>query len=91
VGDPSRVSREGKTGPSEAGRGKYSPPANPERVTAGASERRNGGVLLQRSKKERLSRNYGNNGLKILKLWFFYRLRRVRNLQRDGKGILYLK
>jgi hypothetical protein len=33
---------------------------NPERVTAGASERRDGGVLLQRSKKERLSRDYEN-------------------------------
>ncbi|MFH1624962.1 MAG: hypothetical protein ABID54_07375 [Pseudomonadota bacterium] len=35
-GVPSRVSREGKASPSEAGRGKYSPPANPERVTAEA-------------------------------------------------------
>jgi hypothetical protein len=33
VGYPSRVSRKGKAGPLEAGRGKYSPPANPERVT----------------------------------------------------------
>jgi len=32
-GDPSRVSGKGKTGPLEAGRGKYSPSANPERVT----------------------------------------------------------
>jgi hypothetical protein len=60
VGHPSRVSREGKAGPLEAGRGKYSPPANPERVTAGASERRDGGVLLQRSRKERLSRHCQN-------------------------------
>jgi hypothetical protein len=60
VGHPSRVSRKGKAGPLEAGRGKYSPPENPERVTAGASERRDGGVLLQRSKKERLSRDYEN-------------------------------
>ena len=60
MGHPSRVSRKGKAGPSEAGKGKYSPPANPERVTAGASERRDGGVLLQRSKKEGLSRDHEN-------------------------------
>ncbi|MFH1626347.1 MAG: hypothetical protein ABID54_14500 [Pseudomonadota bacterium] len=37
--DRSRVSREGKASPSEARRGKYSPPASPERVTAeGVSE-----------------------------------------------------
>jgi len=45
VGHPLRVSRKGKAGPLEAGRGKYSPPANPKRVTAVASERRDGGVL----------------------------------------------
>ncbi len=60
AGYPSRVSRKGKAGPLEAGRGKYSPPVNPERVTAGASERRDGGVLLQRPKRERLSRDYKN-------------------------------
>jgi hypothetical protein len=60
VGHPSRVSREGKAGPLEAGMGKYSPPASPERVTAGASERRDGGVLLQRSKRERLTSGYEN-------------------------------
>jgi hypothetical protein len=38
VGDPSRVSRKGKARPLEPGRGKHSPPANPERVTAGALE-----------------------------------------------------
>ncbi len=44
VGYPSRVSRKGKAGPLEAGRGKYSPPANPERVTLEALKRRNSGV-----------------------------------------------
>jgi len=39
----SRVSRKGKARPSEAGRGKYSPPANPDRVTAEAMKRRNEG------------------------------------------------
>ncbi|NIS72379.1 MAG: hypothetical protein GTO12_26630 [Proteobacteria bacterium] len=34
VGDPSRMSRKGKTAPLERGRGRNSPPANPERVTA---------------------------------------------------------
>ncbi|MFH1624396.1 MAG: hypothetical protein ABID54_04475 [Pseudomonadota bacterium] len=32
----SRVSRKGKASPLEAGRGEYSPPASPERVTAEA-------------------------------------------------------
>jgi len=54
VGYPSRVSREGKAGPSEAGKGKYSPPANPERVTSGASERRDDSALQRRLEKENL-------------------------------------
>ena len=33
MGYPSRVSGKGKAGPLETGRGKYSPSANPERVT----------------------------------------------------------
>ncbi len=33
MGYPSRVSRKGKASPLEAGRGKYSPPASPERVS----------------------------------------------------------
>jgi hypothetical protein len=33
-GDPSRLSRKGNAPPLERGRGKVSPPANPERVTA---------------------------------------------------------
>jgi hypothetical protein len=45
VGYPSRGSRKGKAGPLEAGRGKYSPPANPERVTSEALKRRDNGVL----------------------------------------------
>jgi hypothetical protein len=36
VGDPSRASRKGKAGPLETGRGKYSPPASPEKVTSEA-------------------------------------------------------
>jgi hypothetical protein len=43
VGYPSRVSGKGKAGPLEAGRGKYSPPANPERVTLEALKRRDDG------------------------------------------------
>ncbi len=39
VGYPSRVSRKGKARPLEPGRGKNSPPANPEGVTSGALER----------------------------------------------------
>jgi len=34
VGHPSRMSRKGKAPPLERGRGKNSPPANPDRVTA---------------------------------------------------------
>ena len=41
----SGVSREGKAAPSERRRGRYSPPASRERVTSGASERRDKGVL----------------------------------------------
>jgi hypothetical protein len=44
VGYPSRVSRKGKAGPLEAGRGKYSPPANPERVALEPLKRRNSRV-----------------------------------------------
>jgi len=39
------VSRKGKASPLEAGRGKYSPPASPERVTSEALKRRDRGVL----------------------------------------------
>ncbi len=68
VGYPSRVSRKGKAGPLEAGRGKYSPPANPERVTAGASERRDGDVLLERSKRKDYQGITKTHGLKVRKL-----------------------
>jgi len=47
VGYPSRVSRKGKAPPLEWGRGKYSPPASPERVTAKAVRRRDKGVHLK--------------------------------------------
>jgi hypothetical protein len=43
VGYPSRVSRKGKASPLEAGRGKYSPPASPERVTSKAQKRKDKG------------------------------------------------
>jgi hypothetical protein len=46
VGYPSRVSRRGKASPLEAGRGRYSPPANPERVTSKALKRGDKGVRL---------------------------------------------
>jgi len=41
------VSRKGKASPLEAGRGKYSPTASPERVTAKAVKRRDKGVHLK--------------------------------------------
>jgi len=48
-GDLSRVSRKGKTPPLERGRGNYSPPANPERVTSKASKRRDKGGHLPKT------------------------------------------
>jgi len=48
VGRPSRVSRKGKARPSEPGRGRVSAPANPERVTSGASERKDNGVHIRK-------------------------------------------
>ncbi len=42
------MSRKGKAGPLEAGRGKYSPPANPERVTSEGLKRRDNGVHLSK-------------------------------------------
>ena len=50
MGYPSRVSRKGKAGPLEAGRGKYSPPANPERVASEGLKRRDKGVHLLKIK-----------------------------------------
>jgi len=46
VGYPSRVSRKGKASPLEAGRGKYSPPVSPERVTSKAGEAKGQGFSL---------------------------------------------
>jgi len=46
VGYPPRISRKGKTPPLERGRGRHSPPVNPERVTAKALKRGDKGVLL---------------------------------------------
>jgi len=48
VGRPSRVSREGVRRRTEPGKGKHSPPANPERLTLGAPER----VVRRRSFNE---------------------------------------
>jgi hypothetical protein len=41
------VSRKGKASPLEAGRGRYSPPANPERVTSKVLEKEQGNHLLK--------------------------------------------
>jgi len=45
------VSRKGKAGPLETGRGKHSPPANPERVTSEALKRRDSGVFPEELRK----------------------------------------
>ncbi len=44
----SSAERKGKAGPLEAGRGKYSPPANPERVTSEGLKRRDKGVHMSK-------------------------------------------
>jgi len=61
VGYPSRGSRKGKAGPLEAGRGKYSPPANPERVTSEGLKRRDKGVHLSEIKNTINSIDYKKN------------------------------
>jgi hypothetical protein len=50
VGYPSRVSRKGKAGPLEAGRGRYSPPVSPERVTSKAGEAKGLGFSLMKNR-----------------------------------------
>jgi hypothetical protein len=54
------IEGEGKAGPSEAGRGKYSPPANPERVTSEALKRRDNGVLSRKIESVMKSKGYRN-------------------------------
>ncbi len=44
----SSAERKGKAGPLEVGRGKYSPPANPERVTSEGLKRRDKGVHMSK-------------------------------------------
>jgi hypothetical protein len=60
VGYPPRVSGKGKAGPLEAGRGKYSPPANPGRVTSEALKRRDNGVLSRKTESVMKSAGYRN-------------------------------
>jgi hypothetical protein len=54
------VSGKGKAGPLEVGRGKYSPPANPERVTSKALKRRDNGVLSTKTESFMKSKGYSN-------------------------------
>jgi hypothetical protein len=63
VGYPSRVSRKGKAGPLEAGRGKYSPPASPERVTSKARKRKDKGFRSGNSRNLSSSRKMRKVGL----------------------------
>jgi hypothetical protein len=44
------VSRKGKASPLEAGRGKYSSPVNPERVTSKAGEAKGQGFSLMKNR-----------------------------------------
>jgi len=62
------VSRKGKAGPLEAGRGKYSPPASPERVTSEALKGRDKGFPLTKnilSYEELFFQRSHQSGLKI--------------------------
>ncbi|MFB0505530.1 MAG: hypothetical protein ACETWT_02240 [Thermodesulfobacteriota bacterium] len=54
------MSRKGKASPLEAGRGKYSPPANPERVTSEGLKRRDKGVHVSKQKYLINSTGYQN-------------------------------
>jgi hypothetical protein len=54
------VSRKGKASPLEAGRGKYSPPAKPERVTSKAWKRRDNGVHVRKIQNALKSIGYKN-------------------------------
>jgi hypothetical protein len=65
MGHPSRVSRKGKASPLEAGRGKHSPPANPERVISEGLKRRDKGVLISKIEYEINSKCYKNLVSKI--------------------------
>ena len=49
-GGPIEGKQEGESPAFRAGKGKHSPPANPERVTAGALERKGNGVHHLKSK-----------------------------------------
>jgi hypothetical protein len=67
VGYPSRVSRKGKAGPLETGRGKHSPPASLERITSEALKRRDSGVYPEETLETPLY-------LFLTKNAFFYRV-----------------
>jgi Tfp pilus assembly protein PilF len=59
------VSRKGKAGPLEAGRGQDSPPVNPERVTSEALKRRDNGVLIEKPESVIVSIPYKNKPSEI--------------------------
>jgi hypothetical protein len=63
--DVSSAERKGKAGPLEAGRGKHSPLANPERVTSEALKRRDNGILLGKPESEIVSIGYKSDPSKI--------------------------
>ena len=60
----SSAERKGKAGPLEAGRGKYSPPANPGRVTSEALKQGDNGVLSGKTESAMKSRAYRNRSNK---------------------------
>jgi len=59
------VEGKGKASPLETGRGKYSPPANPERVTSEGLKRRDKGVRISKIEYEINSKCYKNLVSKI--------------------------
>ena len=80
------MSRKGKAAPSERRRGRNSPPANPERVTAGASERRGNGVHRMKSKEVQYSKAYKYSRCQIEETPEKASEPREPGLQRRGHG-----
>jgi hypothetical protein len=83
------VSRKGKASPLEAGRGKYSPPVNLERVTSEGLKRRNKGVHTSKIKytiNSIVYKNIANRSQETPETQQGYR----RNLFAGAKPIIHL-
>ena len=87
MGYPSRVSRKGKAGPLEAGRGKHSPPASPERVTPEVLKRRDNGFPFISTFSERKERVFSRRQARGWRLRGEWRIENeeVRRVEAEGK------